>query len=95
MFESTDGFQPFVWAVEFDDFRGWVPNLPVKTMPLAIPYTQYMECGRLQLWVEESYRWKLSRNRNRPGRALLSSIMLQDPSILKNVSICNHVVKKL
>ena len=85
-FQPSRAFQPDVHAAWFDDDRGWVSNPPVRTIPYAIPYTHYVESGRLELWARESYSWKLRWTRHMPGRSLLAVVGLQDVPTLTNVS---------
>jgi hypothetical protein len=93
-FQPSEAFEPEVIASTYDDDRGWIPNAPVRTMPFAIPYTHYVESGRLELWARESYLWKLRLTQHRPGRALLALVGLQDVPMLTNVSsIFQHTSK--
>jgi len=85
-FQPSRAFQPVVRVRWFDDDYGWISNPPVRTMPYAIPYTHYVESGRLELWARESYSWKLRRSQHRPGRSLLAVVGLQDVPTLANVS---------
>jgi hypothetical protein len=85
-FRPSKAFQPVVIARTFDDDHGWIPKPPVRTKPFAIPYTHYVECGRLELWARESYMWKLRLTQHRPGRSLLAFVGLQDVPLLTSVS---------
>lgn len=85
-FQPSKAFKPNVFRSVYDDDHGWMPNPPVRTKPFAIPYTHYVECGRLEVWAKESYRWKLRRTQHHPGRSLLAFVGLQDVSLLTSVS---------
>jgi hypothetical protein len=85
-FQPSRAFQPDVHMVWFDDDHGWISLPPVRTMPYAIPYTHYVESGRLELWARESYLWKLRWTQDMPGRSLLAVVGLQDVPTLANVS---------
>jgi hypothetical protein len=85
-FQPSKAFKPDVIASVYDDDHGWIPNPPVRTKPFAIPYTHYVECGRLEIWAKESYRWKLRWTQHRPGRSLLAFVGLQDVPLLTSVS---------
>jgi hypothetical protein len=85
-FQPSKAFKPDVIASVYDDDHGWMPNPPVRTKPFAIPYTHYVECGRLEVWAKESYRWKLRWTQHRPGRSLLAFVGLQDVPLLTSVS---------
>ena len=51
-FEPSTTYDPVVttnwWSEE-----GWIPEPPVETLPYAIPYTQYIECPRLEIWARD------------------------------------------
>lgn len=52
-FDPSPAYDPVVrccWWTE----GGWIPEPPVETMPYAIPYTQYVECPRLEMWLERA-----------------------------------------
>jgi hypothetical protein len=85
-FQPSRVFQPDVYMMSFDDDHGWISYPPVRTTPYAIPYTHYVESGRLELWARESYLCKLRRTQHKPGRALLAVVGLQDVPTLTNVS---------
>jgi hypothetical protein len=87
-FVPSKSFEPTSRKSTFDDRFGWIKCPSVQTAPFAIPYTQYVECGRLEWWARESYRYKLLGARNKPGRSLLSTVGLQD--VLNNVSLIPH-----
>lgn len=59
----------------------------VFTEPYGIPYTEYVDCQRLEIWGRESYKQKMMRNGDVAGRALLSAIALQDPLNFSQVRI--------
>ena len=85
-FRPSVGFQENSYAKVFDDYKGWIQQDVVRTHPYAIPFTQYVEMGRLELWARESLRQKFEHVKWEPGRALLASIGLQDYTRLKHVS---------
>jgi hypothetical protein len=58
-FKPSVQFQPYIYSRSFDDKLGLLPSRTVRTRPYAIPYTHYVECGRLEMWARESLRWKL------------------------------------
>lgn len=84
-FDPSPTYDPVVsccWWTE----GGWIPEPPVETQPYAIPYTQYVECSRLEMWARESYKFKLHSTKGASGRALLSAVGLQDPRYFEDVS---------
>jgi len=84
-FEPSSSFKLAQIVRWFDDEKGWVPGRRVRTKPFAIPYTYYVESGRLELWARESYKRKLQSNRNVPGRSLLSLVGLHETSLVSQV----------
>ena len=57
---------------------GWKQQRLAFSQPYGIPYTEYVECKRLELWAIESYKCKMIVCQDIPGRALLSAVALQD-----------------
>jgi hypothetical protein len=90
-FRPSEQFQPYISSRAFNDMIGLLPPRTVRTRPYAIPYTHYVECGRLEMWDRASLRWKLEQNKDSPGRALLSTLSLQGQEVFANVSCSTRI----
>jgi hypothetical protein len=93
-FRPSEQFQPYISSRVFVDMIGLLPPRTFRTRPYAIPYTHYVECGRLEMWARASLRWKLEQNKDRPGRTLLSTLSLQGQEVFANVS-CSARISSL
>jgi hypothetical protein len=86
-FQPTALFNAWTQYRTFDDELGWLVQSPVKTMPFAIPYTHYVESGRLELWARESYKWKLHKLRHEAGRSLIYTVGLEGLAAFNEVGL--------
>ncbi|PMD29607.1 hypothetical protein L207DRAFT_538785 [Hyaloscypha variabilis F] len=83
-FRPSSSFDPYTSWSSFDDQLGLLPSRTACTRPYAIPYTDYVECGKLEMWAKESLRWKLERYKNSAGRSLLSTLGLEGRKVFRN-----------
>ncbi|KAN0099901.1 hypothetical protein V8E51_013676 [Hyaloscypha variabilis] len=83
-FRPSSSFDPYTSWSSFDDQLGLLPSRTVCTRPYAIPYTDYVACGKLEIWAKESLRWKLKRYKNNAGRSLLSTLGLEGKKVFRN-----------
>jgi hypothetical protein len=85
-FKPSSSFDPYTSWSTFHDQLGWLPSRTACTRPYAIPYTDYVGCGKLEIWAKESLRWKLERYKNSAGRSLLSTLGREGKKVFRNVS---------